>query len=199
MKPLQFTELLFRTFVQKVEPPNCGIYMIWCIKSNKAYIGSSKNIKRRTSQHKSRLQKGIHVNRHLQSAFSKYGIDSFLFITIEGCEESNLCEKEKHYVEVLDKNLLYNLAPVQQGMYQSEDLRLRRSKALTGRKLSEETKRKLSEIRRGKVASEETRKRMSEAKKGKKINQKFGRVHSPETRRKMSEAAKARYARQRKE
>ena len=58
-----------------------GIYKIECIANNKVYIGQSINIKRRLYDHKTRLRKGTHKNKHLQNAWNKYGEDNFTFET----------------------------------------------------------------------------------------------------------------------
>jgi group I intron endonuclease len=62
---------------------NCGIYIIQNLVNGKVYIGSSSNIRRRFSQHKSTLRHNTHKNRHLQNAWNKYGEENFEFIVIE--------------------------------------------------------------------------------------------------------------------
>lgn len=54
-----------------------GIYKIINLKNNKIYFGSSNNLYKRSADHFSALRKGKHENKHLQSAFNKYGEDSF--------------------------------------------------------------------------------------------------------------------------
>jgi len=62
---------------------NCGIYIIRNLVNNKIYIGSSVNIKRRFSQHKSTLRHNTHRNKHLQNAWNKYGEINFEFVILE--------------------------------------------------------------------------------------------------------------------
>ena len=62
---------------------NCGIYVIQNTINNHIYIGSSINLKQRFSQHKSTLRNNTHKNKHLQSAWNKYGEENFEFIIIE--------------------------------------------------------------------------------------------------------------------
>ena len=62
---------------------NCGIYIIQNLVNENIYIGSSINIKRRFSQHKSTLRHNTHKNKHLQNAWNKYGEDNFEFIILE--------------------------------------------------------------------------------------------------------------------
>ena len=53
--------------------PICGIYKIQNLINNKVYIGQSVNIKSRWHSENNRK---CH-NRHLKSAFKKYGIENF--------------------------------------------------------------------------------------------------------------------------
>ena len=70
-----------------------GIYKITCNANNKVYTGSAcykhptcakcTGFYGRWSQHIYRLQQGKHRNKHLQSAFNKYGLKSFSFVMLE--------------------------------------------------------------------------------------------------------------------
>lgn len=51
--------------------------------NNKWYIGSSRNIKARYLAHLKVLKEGTHWNKHLLSAWKKYGEESFDFIILE--------------------------------------------------------------------------------------------------------------------
>ena len=62
-----------------------GIYKITNIKNGKYYIGSSKDIINRLSKHFSELKSDSHRNKHLQSSYNKYGLDSFKSEIIEVC------------------------------------------------------------------------------------------------------------------
>ena len=61
---------------------NCGVYCIRCKVNNKAYIGSSTNIKSRWYEHKSDLRRGKHHNKQLQEDYNKYGADNFLYLIL---------------------------------------------------------------------------------------------------------------------
>lgn len=76
-----------------------GIYKIECIANNKVYIGQSINIKKRLYDHKTRLRKGTHKNKHLQNAWNKYGEDNFTFETLIQCDKDELDDKEIFYIE----------------------------------------------------------------------------------------------------
>ena len=90
---------------------NCGIYAIHNIKSNKYYIGSSSNLRKRKNQHFRDLRSNKHPNRHLQSAVNRDGLDNFIFITLEITEEAQLIEIEQKWINIYGFNNLYNLCP----------------------------------------------------------------------------------------
>ena len=77
----------------------CGIYCIENTINHKKYIGMSRNIKRRWSEHKTELNTHTHANNYLQSAWEKYGQANFKFYVIESCDESKLSERECYYIQ----------------------------------------------------------------------------------------------------
>jgi hypothetical protein len=78
-----------------------GIYLIQNLKSNKRYVGSSVNIYYRIARHRADLRKGQHQNKHLQSAFNKYGEEMFVITVLEKCEPEVLLQREQFYVDTL--------------------------------------------------------------------------------------------------
>ena len=74
-----------------------GIYLIHCGITNKSYIGSSKSIVKRWDNHKYLLRKGIHHNSYLQSAWNKYGGETFSFSILE--KTNSLTKSELERVE----------------------------------------------------------------------------------------------------
>lgn len=52
---------------------NIGIYKITNLINNKFYIGSSSDLKKRLYEHRRELNLGVQANKHLQSAWNKYG------------------------------------------------------------------------------------------------------------------------------
>lgn len=91
-----------------------GIYSITNRVNEKRYIGSSVNIYRRVLEHRRQLNKQIHTNPHLQSA---YQIAEFDLEVIENCLEAVLSDRESYWInqyKTLDNSHGYNLADVTQ-------------------------------------------------------------------------------------
>ena len=76
----------------------CGIYCIENIANNKKYIGLSRDIERRWTEHRSELNRGDHINQYLQSAWKLYGEDAFKFYVVELCNQANLSDRECYYI-----------------------------------------------------------------------------------------------------
>ena len=83
---------------------NCGVYCIRCKVNNKAYIGSSANINRRWTEHKSLLKTGKHFNKQLQEDYNKYGADSILYSILINCKPQYLLKYESMYILLLIHN-----------------------------------------------------------------------------------------------
>lgn len=76
------------------------------------YIGKSINIEKRIQRHFQELKNQKHSNIHFQRSFNKYGENAFSWTILESCEEKDLNEMEKHYIdsfEMLSKG--YNQNP----------------------------------------------------------------------------------------
>ena len=164
-----------------------GIYKITNLVNGKVYIGASRNIEKRWSNHKKRVNSPIH------SDLEALGEENFKFEVLLECPETMLAQWER------DMICLYDADDPEKG-YNSRDDRpynLKMSEVLKGRKLSDETRRKLSEAHKevrskgftGCKHTEESKHRMSEAHKGQRAWNK-GHKTSDETRRKISEAHK---------
>jgi group I intron endonuclease len=127
---------------------NAGIYKITNKINNKIYIGSASDLKRRWREHKYKLKKGIHPNKHLLSSWQINGEENFLYEVIEIVNDLTvLLERENFYIELYSSNIPevgYNIR---------KDCR-----SQIGYKHTEETKQKM----RGRIVSEETRKILSE-------------------------------------
>jgi len=145
-----------------------GIYKITNISNDKIYIGKSLLIKYRWKKHLWFLKKGIHVNKHLQSAFVKHGENSFIFDIIEYCNIEEVNDREKYWVSLLDScNPLkgYNKTKGGDGLVATKEIKNKISKSLKGRKHSEERKVNQSKSHIGIKASNEQKINMSLAQK----------------------------------
>ena len=80
----------------------CGVYKITNMSNGKFYVGSSKDIKSRWSQHKKKLNEGTHGNSHLQRAWKLYGGQNFIFEVIEECLPEMQFEREQYYLNTLN-------------------------------------------------------------------------------------------------
>lgn len=56
-----------------------GVYIIDCSLDQRFYVGKSKNVLNRFSEHRSRLRHGLHRCHRLQQAWDKYGEAAFAF------------------------------------------------------------------------------------------------------------------------
>lgn len=78
-----------------------GIYKFSNIITNKSYIGSAKNLRKRFSQHLNLLKLGKHHSIHFQNSYNKYGKDNFKYEIIEFCDEKDLLSREQYYLNTL--------------------------------------------------------------------------------------------------
>lgn len=91
-----------------------GIYTILSRIDKKLYVGYTTNIEGRFAYHRSRLLANKHHNRHLQSAYNKYGRTNFIYEILEECEERFLKSAENYWCNMLDihnDKYGYNIAP----------------------------------------------------------------------------------------
>lgn len=158
-----------------------GVYCIRNILNNKRYIGSTINFKKRWFIHRDKLNKKIHLSRHLQSAWDKYGESSFIFEVLEECNEEKLIVKEQYcldYYKSYNHDKGYNVRKI--------------AESNRGIIFSDEHRRKIGEAHRGRHHTEETRKKLSIAYNSEKHHMKgennsfFGKHHSEETKIKIS-------------
>jgi group I intron endonuclease len=81
-----------------------GVYKIENIKNKKVYIGSSKNILVRFSQHKKSLENNKHHSSKLQRSYNKSTDKSvFIFEILEIVkDEGDLKNREQYYIDLYD-------------------------------------------------------------------------------------------------
>jgi group I intron endonuclease len=194
------------------------IYKILIEGSDKCYIGSAVDFKKRKGVHLRTLKNKTHRNQHLQRAYYKYG--SIDFEILEECENEVLIEREQEWIDKYPFSSLFNICSVagnRLGVKHTEQSRQKISEnhydcsgannpqyGLTGslspnwgRKHSEETKRKISEARKKHYENNPHhnlgKKRPEHSKKMTGENNHFyGKQHSEDTKSKIADAARKR-------
>lgn len=79
----------------------CGVYQIWCNRTGSFYVGSSKFIYRRWTQHRTSLRRKTSNCVHLQNAWNAYGEECFRFSILEECGADELEQREQFYIDTL--------------------------------------------------------------------------------------------------
>lgn len=89
-----------------------GIYKIINVVNNKFYVGSAVDFTKRKRRHWWALRSQKHANKHLQSAWNKYGEQAFVFVVVEDLlEGSDIIAAENVWLkECVGKDYCYNLA-----------------------------------------------------------------------------------------
>jgi len=163
-----------------------AIYLIYHKDSDKCYVGSTNNERRRKKEHLNMLESGTHHSKYLQNAWNKHGgkaafgfkvIEEFTIRIPKGLKDkqikNHVFEKRKpretYWIE--NCNSCYNMMKAVDGcFYMDDSLRRKMSKRFSGK----------NNPNWNKTPSKETRKKMALAKLGRKI--------PDEVKRKMSEA-----------
>ena len=117
--------------------PICGVYKIENLVNGKVYIGKSKNIGVRWSEHRSELNNGTHINPHLQSAWYKYGESNFRFDVIyKAIDEDDALKHEEYYIakyKSYNSSFGYNLTKGGQSGYFTDESIANASKSKLGK------------------------------------------------------------------
>lgn len=80
-----------------------GIYGIMSKETERLYIGSSINIKRRLLTHKKQLKNNCHHSRFLQNHYNKYGIGDLTFMKMKDVENTKqLIKEEQKFIDILN-------------------------------------------------------------------------------------------------
>ena len=145
-----------------------GVYAIVNKKNGKRYVGSAaRSLTQRWVEHRSRLNTGIHANKHLLSSWCKYGSAMFDYVILERCLPHLCLEREQYWIDFYRSYIPrfgYNKAPLAVsalGVRWTAEARTRLSEAKKGKTLSAESIRKRTEKVLGSKRSEETKARMS--------------------------------------
>lgn len=89
-----------------------GVYKITNKITGDFYIGSSKNIRKRWTEHRSPSVQKEHLGMLIYQAFQQYGLENFDFEIIE--ETDNLKNREQYFIDLLKP--VYNTYAATTGM-----------------------------------------------------------------------------------
>ena len=102
------------------------VYRIHNTISDKSYIGSTNDLRRRIKKHRDELTANNHKNQHLQRSYNKYGRESFDVYVEELVEVENLIEKERFYIDKYNsKEFGYNMCDPQAFPKLSEESKIK--------------------------------------------------------------------------
>lgn len=103
-------------YKKRRRPRIIGIYLIKNLKTDKIYIGSSKDCAMRWNSHLFNLITNSHCNKDLQEDFNSTGISNFSFILLHTEDIKSITSyflklKEQNYIDFYKQQgyLLYNL------------------------------------------------------------------------------------------
>lgn len=86
-----------------------GVYKIENKINKNTYIGSSKCIEKRWSEHMRLLNNNSHHCIRFQNDWNKFDISNFNFSVVEICKEKDLIKREQYYIDYyFEKNIIYN-------------------------------------------------------------------------------------------
>lgn len=141
-------------------PRTSGIYLIRCTANNKIYIGSTSNLRKRQHDHFADMARNAHSNKHMQSAWNKYGSDTFTFEVLEYVMPWSRIDREQYWLDKLkpyDHSIGFNVAIRAQGDKLSPEHRASISRSNMGHPVSEEVREKLRKFRTGRKATPQER------------------------------------------
>jgi len=154
-----------------------GVYAIVHAPTNKAYVGSSKNISKRLACHVSFLRLGKHHCAHLQNAYRLYGGSAFAFKVLTTCDTREEAQELEQAMLDIWHGDLYNASKRADHLHR------------LGRPMSEEVKAKIGAKNSGVVRSIEQRKKISQSLKHRyatgMVSPQLGKKHTEETKAKI--------------
>lgn len=164
-------------------PRTSGIYLITCTANNKIYIGSTSNLHKRQQDHFADMERGAHSNRHMQSAWDKYGGNTFIFEVLEYVMPWSRIDREQYWLDKLtpyNQQIGFNIAIRARGDKLSAEHRANISHSNMGHIVTAESRKKLSVAHTGKVLTPEHRSNIGKAQ--------IGKIHSAESRAKQAKS-----------
>lgn len=155
------------TNCQEMINTSIGIYRFYNKATGKSYIGQSRDLDHRYSEHIHLLRKGIEPCVILNRAWSKYGEDNFEYEVLCYCEESELNSLESKYIDLFDSYRNgYNCTTGGGGIsgyHHSDESKEKIGLASRGRKLTYEQRVAIGKRQKGKTLSEAHKSALSDA------------------------------------
>lgn len=160
---------------------NIGVYQIRSLSTNKFYIGSSGNLKKREFNHFRSLRKGTHHNALLQKLFTKNGEDDFQFIVLKFFSKKVLAQKLEDQLinKYWDNPRCLNIGHSAIG---GDNLSKNPNKKTIVRRMTKSVRQRMANM-----TKEE---RVAAFSQPGCLNGMYGRTHTKETRKRLSEANK---------
>ena len=142
-----------------------GIYKITS-PTGKIYIGKSICVEERIKSYKYEARRQF--QHKLNNSIKKYGLENHIFEIIEECNESNIDKQEIFWIQYfnsVDKGL--NIMYGGEGGRQSDNVKIKKSNSMKGKKASLETRNKMSQSKKGHpMFTNEWKQSISKANKG---------------------------------
>lgn len=144
-----------------------GVYLITNAITGAKYVGQSIDIRRRIMEHKTPNASMRRKSKKFQDDIKQYGIDNFEFSLLEECGKSELLERERYWIAVLQPE--YNTI----GRSMPAEIRAQISKTLKQRwhdlpeSEKEDVCKRLTGPPKGHPVSQETRAKLRKANFGK--------------------------------
>jgi len=147
------------------------VYAIRNVYDGKVYIGkTAKSVNVRWNQHKKLLLRGTHPNPHLQAAWNLFGAEHFIIETLDTFDSiERLNEGERFHIiknNSANRELGYNMSFGGDGGRLADEVYVKLSSKMSGRKLSEEHRQNISNSLKGRTIT--WRDKISTANRGKK-------------------------------
>jgi group I intron endonuclease len=180
-----------------------GVYEIRNSANGKRYIGSSTNLLDRLYSHRYMLNNSVHPNRHLQSAWNKYGAEYFSFMPLLYCDPENTLFYEQRCLDNFRPEYNNNPQAASSAGVKRTDEEIRKMSERSKSQMTDEMRSRISLSLTGKVQSEVSKQKKSQALKGRNHSEEhnhkvsaslMGHSFTDEVRQKMSEAQKRRFA-----
>lgn len=188
-----------------------GVYAIVHRPTGRVYVGASRDVSRRWTKHRNRLNAGVHVNASLQAVWTQDGADAFGWVMLEAVDIlAMLQERERFHLDAARQaGPVFNLRPVGASSERlsagnvgkhacTPEQRAARSARARGWRPSDAWKQQQSQTHRGvPKAPEHAAKLRAHLNAIRPDN--HGSKRSPETRARMAEAARVAWARRKAE